>query len=161
MERLLVEAPASAVELGKRLIEEAEEGRLLAADIHDNPVCTVNYDARIPAIVVVWKRYVTSLQLRFVHEKMLEMIVEHSAHKILGDDTDLSVIHPRDQDWILHDWMPRAFKAGLKAAASKRPSGYFGRLSTTSIQSQAEALRHQAFDDIASARDWLTRCEVA
>jgi len=63
-----VEAPASAVELGKRLIEEAEEGRLLAADIHDNPVCTVNYDARIPAIVVVWKRYVTSLQLRFVHE---------------------------------------------------------------------------------------------
>jgi hypothetical protein len=99
-----VAAPASADELGKRLLKEAEEGRLLAADIHDNP---------------------------------------------------------RDQEWILHDWMPRAFKAGLKAAASKRPSGYFGRLSTTSIQAQAEELRHQAFDDIASARDWLIRCEVA
>jgi hypothetical protein len=156
-----VEAPASAVELGNRLVEEAEAGHLLAANVHDNPVCTVNYDARIPAIVVVWKRYVTSLQLRFVLEKVLEMIAEHGAHKILGDDTELSVIHPRDQNWILHDWTPRAFKAGLTAAASKRPSGYFGRLSTTSIQSRAEALRHQAFDDIASARDWLIRCEVA
>jgi len=156
-----VAAPASADEFGKRLLEEAEEGRLLAADIHDNPVCTVNYDARIPAIVVVWRRYVTSLQLRFVHEKVLEMIAAHGAHKILGDDTELSVIHPRDQEWILQDWLPRAFKAGLKAAASKRPSGYFGRLSTTSIQAQAEELRHQAFDDIASARDWLIRCEVA
>jgi hypothetical protein len=156
-----VEAPASAVELGKRLLEEAEEGRLLEADIHDNPVCTVNYDASIPGIVVVWKRYVTSLQLRYVHERLLEMIAETGAHKVLGDDTGLSVIHPRDQEWILNDWLPRAFKAGLQAAASKRPSGYFGRLSTTSIQSQAEALTHQAFDDIASARDWLIRCEVA
>jgi hypothetical protein len=156
-----VEASASAAELGKRLLEEAEEGRLLSANIHDNPICTVNYDARIPAVVVVWKRYVTSLQLRFVHEKVLEMIAEHGAHKILGDDTELSVIHPRDQDWILNDWMPRAFKAGLKAAASKRPSGYFGRLSTTRIQSQADELKHQAFDDIGSARDWLIRCEVA
>jgi hypothetical protein len=156
-----VEAPASAVELGKRLLEEAEEGRLLAADIHDNPICTVNYDASIPGIVVVWKRYVTSLQLRFVHEKLLEMITETGAHKVLGDDTELSVIHPKDQDWIVTDWLPRAFEAGLKAAASKRPSGYFGRLSTTRIQSQAEPLRHQAFDDIASARDWLIRCVVA
>jgi hypothetical protein len=88
------------------------------------------------------------------------MIAERGVHKVLGDDTGLSVIHPRDQDWIVHDWMPRAFKAGLKAAASKRPSGYFGRLSTTSIQSQAEALVHQAFDDLASARDWLIRCDV-
>jgi hypothetical protein len=71
----------------------------------------------------------------------------------------LSVIHPRDQEWILTDWMPRAFRAGLKAAASKRPSGYFGRLSTTSIQSQAVKLAHQAFDDLADARDWLIHCD--
>jgi hypothetical protein len=154
-----VEAPASAVELGKRLVEEAEEGRLLAADIHDNPICTVNFDPDIPGIVVIWKRYVTSLQLRFVHEKVLEMIAEHGAHKILGDDTGLSVIHPRDQEWILNDWMPRAFDAGLIAAASKRPSGYFGRLSTTSIQSQAVRLMHQAFDDLADARAWLIHCD--
>jgi len=156
-----VEAPASAAELGQRLLAEAEEGRPLAANIHNNPICTVNYDASIPALVVVWKRYVTSLQLRYVHEKLLEMIIEHGAHKVLGDDTGLSAIHPRDQDWIVNDWLPRAFKAGLKAAASKRPSGYFGRLSTTRIQAQAEELHHQAFDDIASARDWLIRCEVA
>jgi hypothetical protein len=156
-----VEAPASAVELGKRLLEEAEEGRLLAADIHDNPICTVNYDAGIPGIVVVWKRYVTSLQLRFVHEKLLEMIAETGAHKVLGDDTELSAIHPKDQDWIVTDWLPRAFEAGLKAAASKRPSGYFGRLSTTRIQARADELVHQAFDDIGSARDWLIRYKIA
>ena len=57
--------------------------------------------------------------------------------------------------------MPRAFKAGLQVAASKRPSGYFGRLSTTSIQTQAEALVHEVFDDLARARDWLIRRDVA
>ena len=159
-EKLIVEAPASLVELEKRLNEESEESRLLAANIHDNPICTVNFDARIPGIVVVWKRYVTSLQLRFVHEKLLESIAEHGAQKILGDDTGLSAIHPRDQEWILKDWMPRAFRAGLKAAASKRPSGYFGRVSTATIQSQAVELAHQDFDDLASAREWLIRCEV-
>ena len=134
-----MEAAASSVELAKRLLEEAEEGRLLAADIHDNPICTVNYDARIPAVVVVWKRYVTSLQLRFVHEKVLEMIAEHGAYKILGDDTELSVIHPRDQDWILHDWMPppasgrRAISAGYRRPASSRRRKSCGtRRSTTS-----------------------------
>ena len=155
-----MEAPASLVELEKRLNEESEESRLLAANIHDNPICTVNFDARIPGIVVVWKRYVTSLQLRFVNEKLLESIAEHGAQKVLGDDTGLSAIHPRDQEWILKDWMPRAFRAGLKAAASKRPSGYFGRVSTATIQSQAVELAHQDFDDLASAREWLIRCEV-
>jgi hypothetical protein len=52
-EKLLVDAPASLVELEKRLNEEAGERRLLAANVHDNPICTVNYDARIPRIVVV------------------------------------------------------------------------------------------------------------
>src|ERR1700704_825822 len=69
-ETFLMEALASLVELEKRLSEESEDGRLLAANIRDNPICTVNFDARIPGIVVVWKRYATSLQLRFAHEKL-------------------------------------------------------------------------------------------
>jgi hypothetical protein len=155
-----MEAPASLVELEKRLIEESGEGRLLAANIHDNPICTMNFDARIPGIVVVWRRYATSLQLRFAHEKLLELIAEYGAQKVLGDDAGLSAIHPRDQEWILNDWLPRAFRAGFKAAASKRPSGYFGQVSTANIQSRAVELAHQAFDDLASAREWLIRCEV-
>jgi hypothetical protein len=51
-------------------------------------------------------------------------------------------------------------QGGLKAAASKRPSGYFGRVSTATIQSQAVELAYQDFDDLASAREWLIRCEV-
>ena len=155
-----MEAPASPVELEKRLIEESEDGRLLAANIHDNPICTLNFDAGIPGIVVVWRRYATSLQLRFIHEKLLGLIAEHGTQKVLGDDTGLSAIHPRDQEWILKDWFPRAFRAGLKAAASKRPSGYFGRVSTAYIQSRAEELVHQDFDDLASAREWLIRRDV-
>jgi len=156
----LVDTPASLAELEKCLNKEAGDSGLLAANIHDNPICTVNYDAKIPGIVVVWKRHATSLQLRFVHEKLLELIAKHGAQKVLGDDTGLAIIHHRDQEWILEDWLPRAFRAGLKAAASKRPLSYFGRASTANIQSRAVELLHQGFDDLASAREWLVHCEV-
>src|SRR5215831_15213096 len=72
-----VQASAALVELEKRLNEEAGDSRLLAANIHDNPICTVNFDATIPGIVVVWKRYVTSLQLQYVLEKLLELLDKH------------------------------------------------------------------------------------
>jgi len=48
------------------------------------------------------------------------MLAQYKANKILGDDSDLPIVHAEDQKWISEDWLPRA-----RAAASRRPQPRF------------------------------------
>jgi hypothetical protein len=107
--------------------QHPEVGELLS-DLQDNPVCSVRFDADVPCVTVIWKRPATSAQLRFVGERLVELIRQHKVAKILGDDTALPLIEPDDQKWFAEDWFPRAAAAGLKVAANKSPEAYFGRL---------------------------------
>jgi hypothetical protein len=107
--------------------------------------------------VVVWKRYVTSTQLRYVHECLLRLLQVHRLSKVLGDDSALPVIHEDDRRWILEDWMPRAVALGLSAAASKASNAYFGRLAVADVQRNAPAgVQLRTFDDLEEARRWLS-----
>ena len=106
--------------------------------------------------MIVWRRYATSAQLRFIHEAIIQMLAQHKASKILGDDSDLPIVHAEDQKWITEDWMPRAKAAGLKAAATKVSVAFFGKLSIASIQSRlAREIAIRAFPNIHQARTWL------
>jgi len=130
--------------------------RRLAENLADNPICAVTVDASIPCIVLVWKRYATSAQLRFIQESALRLLRENALHKILGDDTALPTIHGDDRSWIAENWMPRAIAAGLRAVASKSPLAHFGRVSVDAVLSVAPApLIWRSFDDMAAARRWL------
>jgi hypothetical protein len=145
--------------LRTRLRAESSDGLKLLKSLQQNPICSVSIDDSVPCIQIVWKRYATSTQLRFVHESLIQMLKEHGVVKILGDDTALPTIHADDQRWIVENWMPRAKAAGLLAAASKRPTAYFGKLAVEAVQSVAPAGLHMAsFEDIVAARDWLRNC---
>lgn len=104
---------------------ESSDGARLVANLADNPICRVSVDAAIPCVVLVWGRYATSAQLRYVHECVLDLLRRQALHRILGDDTALAVIPVDDQAWLRDDWLPRALAVGLKAAASKCPKGFF------------------------------------
>ena len=103
----------------KRLVEtELIDGIRLLENPGYNPICSLSYDETTRCVTIVWRKYATSAQLRFVHETIIQMLAQHKASKILGDDLDLPIIHAEDQKWIIEDWLPRARAAGLKAAAS-------------------------------------------
>lgn len=135
--------------------QEPVEAERLRADLQNNPVCACFVDAEVPCLTVVWQRSPTSGQLRFMHEKFLQLVREHKITKILGDDTALPWIDPEDQAWIVQNWMPRAAAAGVKVAASKSPDAYFGRLAVGSIQGSQEFLTIRAFEGFEEARRWL------
>jgi hypothetical protein len=141
----------------RRLVEkESIDGVKLLENPGDNPICALSYDETIRCVTVVWRKYATSAQLRFVHEAIIQMLAQHEANKILGDDSDLPIVHAEDQKWIAEDWMPRAKAAGLKAAASKVSLAFFGKLSIGSIQSRlASEIAVKAFPNIHQARTWL------
>lgn len=140
-----------------RLANESSDSIKLLHDLKDNPICSVTFDETVPCIKVVWKRYATSTQLRFIHESILHLIQKHRVDKILGDDSALPTIAAEDQVWIAHDWMPRAVAAGLKFAGSKKSESYFGRVSVNSIQlAVPKGIVIRSFETVEDARRWLT-----
>jgi hypothetical protein len=142
--------------LRAQLETESGDSRKLLKNLKDNPICSLTFDEAIPAVVIIWRQYATSTQLRFIHESILGLLQKHAASKILGDDTDLPTIPAEDQAWIVEDWMPRAIVAGLKFACCKRPDSYFGRVSVRSVQSVApKGLATREFDNFDEARRWL------
>jgi hypothetical protein len=135
---------------------ESGDSYALADNIEDNPICTVSYDPDVPCLVVRWKRYATSTQVRYIHECLIRLIKKHRVSKIFGNDTDLVNIAATDQHWIAQDWMPRAIAAGLKSAVSIKPRAYFGQTSVNRILSFLPAgLAIRSFDNFEEGKTWL------
>ena len=141
----------------RRLVaEEGNDGRRLASSPGDNPVCRIWVDSGIPCVRLQWMGYATSLQVRFVHEAVIDLIRRHGLRKLLGDDTLLVALHPEEQTWIAEDWMPRAVSVGLKTIAHKRADSYFGKLAVDSVVvARPAGLNIGSFDDLEEARRWL------
>jgi hypothetical protein len=139
---------------------EQAETRDLLSDLQNNPVCSVRFDADVPCVTVIWKRPATSAQLRFVGERLLELIRKHKVAKILGDDTALALIEAEDQKWFAQSWFPRAAAAGLKVAANKSPEAYFGRLAVERIKDSQRLVTIRSFEQFEQARRWLKGARV-
>jgi hypothetical protein len=135
---------------------ESSDGRRVAQSPCDNAVCTMKFNATTHCIEVVWKMYATSLQLRFIHECLLDLIRTYHATRVLGDDTALGIIHADDQAWIADSWLPRAIAAGITAGASKAPATYFAEQAVRRIQASAPSgISLGSFRDLSDARAWL------
>ena len=146
----------SLAELSRIVESESHEGVLLLQDPYDNPICKLSYDEEVRCVEVVWRKYATSAQLRYVLEIVLFLLAQHNAEKILGDDTDLPIVHAEDQRWIVEEWLPRAQALGFKAAATKVSITFFGRVAIGTIQSRlARQIQIRNFANIHSARSWL------
>lgn len=142
--------------LGQIVERESYEGTLLVQNPQDNPICKLRYDKDVRCIEVTWRKYATSAQLRYIHEMILSMLAQHKVEKILGDDTDLPIVHAEDQRWIVEEWLPRARAIGLKVAATTVSMTFFGRVAIDTIQSQlARDLQIRKFSSIHAARSWL------
>lgn len=143
------------VELSK-LVAESEDGAQLLQTPYDSPICRLSYNHDVKCIEVVWQKYATSPQLRYVHETILGLLEQHNASKILSDDSNLPIIHAEDQRWIVEQWLPRAKAAGFKAVASVIARTFFGRVAIGAIQSKlAREVHVRNFRDVPSARSWL------
>jgi hypothetical protein len=143
-------------EIAQRLRSDSLDSLQLLSSLTENPICSVEVDASVPCVAVIWKRYATSLQLRFVHENILTLLETHDLHAVLGDDTALPIILAEDRRWIADDWMPRAIASGLLAAASVKPSASWGQAAVSSVQGiLAQHMETGSFDDRETARRWL------
>jgi hypothetical protein len=119
--------------------------------------CTVGYDADVPCLTMTWKGYATSREFREANERILEVLAERKADKLLGDIEEFVLIGSEDQTWLSTDWIPRAVQAGLRKVALITPVFYFNKVAVESVGERLdpEALKLQQFDSAPAAREWL------
>jgi SpoIIAA-like len=119
--------------------------------------CTVGYDAEVPCVIMTWKGYATSREFREANERVLGILVERKASKLLGDITHFVLIGAEDQNWLNDDWIPRAMAGGLQIVALVTPVFYFNRVAVDNVSKRLdpEALVLQHFADRETARAWL------
>jgi hypothetical protein len=156
------ERDAALRELREKLRRDSSDSFRLLENFQDNPICSILQDEANHCIIVIWKQYATQIQFRYIHEKLLSLICEHSIDKILGDDTALPAIPSEDRFWVIDEWFPRAVECSLRFAASKRPDSHVGKLAVTHIQSAAPAgLKCRSFERLEEAREWLDTVTAA
>jgi hypothetical protein len=118
---------------------------------------TVGYDAEVSCVTMTWKGYATSREFREGNERILGVLTERRANKLLGDIKDLVLIGADDQHWLSSNWIPRAMDAGLRTIAMITPVFYFNRVAVESVGQKLdpEALILHYFDNRDAARQWL------
>ena len=90
-------------DLREKLRHGSRDSFQLLENFRDNPICSIRHDEANHCIIVVWKQYATQIEFRYIHEKLLSLICEHRAYKILGDDTALPAIPTEDRFWIIDE----------------------------------------------------------
>lgn len=123
----------------------------------ERPVCRIYLGSGEDFITMEWSGYATSPQFRAGTEQMLEELVRHNMHKVLGDVQDMVLISAEDQDWVHQHFLPRALQNGFRAIALVRPNHYFNKVAIESMAYKLndESLHIRVFNDAAEARTWL------
>jgi hypothetical protein len=125
--------------------------------MHGDLELTVDYDADVPCVVMVWKGYATSAAFREGNARVLTEITDRRASKLLGDVTDFVLIGAEDQAWLNEVWIPRAMHAGLRKVALVQPSFYFNRVAIDTVAQKLDRDRVELgfFDNREAAKAWL------
>lgn len=125
--------------------------------MHGDLELSVEYDAEIPCVVMVWKGNATSAAFREGNNRVLDEINARRAGKLLGDVTDFVLIGAEDQAWLNEVWIPSAMHAGLRRIALVQPSFYFNRVAIDNVTQKLDPDRVQVgfFGTHEEARAWL------
>ena len=119
--------------------------------------CTIGYDADVPCVVMTWRGYATSREFRDTNERVLAIIEERGARKLLADVKKFVLIGSDDQHWLARNWIPRVVEAGVSAVGMVPPDAHFGRVAVDSVGHtlDPERMTLRLFAGRDAAREWL------
>ncbi len=127
-----------------------------------NNVYNVYKDDESGSIVMEWNGYATSSQFREGTEKMLSLLIETDARKVIANMRDMVLIGEEDQKWMETNFLPRAIKHGFKACAIIEPTNYFNKIAaeTISVKVAKENLDIRFFDTLEEGKKWLADLKI-
>ncbi|XXX79461.1 hypothetical protein WMF30_11865 [Sorangium sp. So ce134] len=118
---------------------------------------TVSWEAEIQAVLVEWKGFAASKDLRTALDAALDLVHRKKATRCLGDCLRAGPTSQDDQRWANESWLPRMVAQGVRRIAYVMPRSAIARMSLTRTVTRFEGrdLLQAQFDGIAEARAWL------
>lgn len=123
----------------------------------DEPWLKISWDDSCAAVRMEWKSYVEGEPARQGLDIGLDLLQEKRTSRWLADVRLLGPVRQIDQDWVNHDWFPRAITAGLRFMATVSPKSAIARMSVKRMMNKVNEVDvlHSFFDDLEQARQWL------
>ncbi|WP_437499527.1 hypothetical protein [Sorangium sp. So ce1099] len=118
---------------------------------------TISWDADVQAVLVEWKGFADSKELRSALDTALDLVRKRKATRCLGDCRRAGPTTQDDQRWANESWLPRTAALGVRQIAYVLPHSAVARMSLTRsvFRFEDQDLVQAQFDDIDAARAWL------
>lgn len=126
---------------------------------YDDGTLLIDWDEINQWVLVVRKEniYVEGKDFFAGANKIVELVQEKQAGKVLGDYTNMRVINREDQNWFTQDWAPRAYDAGLRYFVGVAPRSYAAQTSLQMVMKEFNwaGIKTAIFEDLEAATEWL------
>jgi hypothetical protein len=124
---------------------------------YDKPFLIVHYDEAVKCIIMEWKGFAFTNEMREGHNKGLELLKEKKAFRWISDLRLAKTVAEDDQEWLREDWKPRLLEAGMRYSAIIVPQSALGRIQMKTLmeRSKDKIAERRYFDDIREAKAWL------
>lgn len=127
---------------------------------YDGPNSIIEWEEENQTIVVTRKEgiYVEGADFKPGANKILEAVTLNHAPKFMGRFESLRIINREDQQWLIDDWGPHLYAAGLRYLACTKPRGYAAYTSLKNVLDELvwQGIKTGLFDTEEEARKWLT-----
>ncbi|WP_437816374.1 hypothetical protein [Sorangium sp. So ce1078] len=118
---------------------------------------SISWDADIQAVLVEWKGFADSKELRTALDAAMDLVHRKRAIRCLGDCRRAGPTSQDDQRWANESWLPRMDALGVRRIAYVLPRSAIARMSLTRALARfdGQVLVQAQFDGIDAARAWL------
>ncbi|HEY4650104.1 MAG TPA: STAS/SEC14 domain-containing protein [Pontibacter sp.] len=116
---------------------------------------TIEVDEENRWVHVNWMGYLTEENIKTGAKAYTDVLAKAGYNAVLNDTRLIIGGWDHSLEWVLHDWAPRASRAGLKYFAMITNPETFGGSTASNFYSKLKAFRAQVFDDRKKAEEWL------
>lgn len=123
-----------------------------------SPECDIYYNVELNIIQSRWKGvFVEGQRLFEILDQLIFALEQKKSSVIVADAREMFVISPKDRQWIIDNWYPRAVNAGFRFQGLILSKDSYNELSVKQISSQYDAaiVTTKYFNSPSSALDWV------
>lgn len=123
-----------------------------------SPECDIYYNTELHIVQSRWKGvYAEGQRLQEIFDQLILALQVKKCSMIIADAREMFVISPKDRQWTIDEWYPRAVKAGFKYQGLILSKDTFNELSVKQISAHYDENKVSTmyFTSPSVALDWV------
>ena len=128
------------------------------------PYGSMLFAPEVPCLIVQWHGFANRQQFQSLMDRGLALYEEEARRSQplgwLADTRLVGATTPAIQEWLAHDWNPRAYAAGIRHCSFVSPESVFGQISVQLYTAHTEEATGYYIEPahhhtLAEAKSWL------